>query len=109
MSTIPPNSFVTYSADGTVRFWNLDHIQSFNSYSSSPLSLHSNDTSISSLPMSTTSSQSSDINTAPTYSTTLSPYKKNIYSRELIKMVYVDSDAAEFSKYRRDIGNLFLY
>ncbi|CAO3642107.1 unnamed protein product [Cunninghamella echinulata] len=103
LSILPPNSFATYSADGTVRFWNLDHIQSFNSYSSSPLSLHSPDSSIASLPMSTSSSQSSDINVSSTYSTTLSPYKKNIYSRELIKMIYVDSDAAEFSKYKRDI------
>ncbi|KAI8072555.1 hypothetical protein BC940DRAFT_292857 [Gongronella butleri] len=62
-SMIPPNSFATYSADGTVRFWNLDMLDASPS----------------------------------------GTWRKNIYAKELVKMVYVDTDAAEFAKVKGDI------
>ncbi|KAI8099075.1 WD40-repeat-containing domain protein [Halteromyces radiatus] len=104
-SNIPPNSFATFSADGTVRFWNLDHTQlSHSSSSSSPLtspSSYSSPEPPSSLSM--TSSPSSDTVTSSISTTSLSFVRKNIYSRELVRMLYVDPDAAEFSKLRRDV------
>lgn len=30
--------------------------------------------------------------------------RRNIYSRELVKMIYVDNDAAEFSKQAKTFG-----
>ncbi|KAI8370435.1 WD40-repeat-containing domain protein [Radiomyces spectabilis] len=95
-SQIPPFSFATYSSDGTVRFWNLDQpsmvassssLSPFASHSSSPLSPPAIDKP---------SPTSSNTNSAPLH-------RKNIYSRELIKMLYVDPDAAEFAKLKRDV------
>ncbi|ORX50986.1 WD40 repeat-like protein [Hesseltinella vesiculosa] len=63
LQSIPPNSFATYSADGTVRFWNLD-----------------------------------PLDTSPP-----SPWRKNIYARDLVKMIYVDPDAAEYAKLKGDM------
>ncbi|RCI05190.1 mitogen-activated protein kinase binding protein 1 [Rhizopus stolonifer] len=68
---IPTHSFATFSGDGTIRIWNLE--TSVSSTSSSPQNIMSPSTS--------------------TYTN-----RRNIYSRELVKMLYVDSDAAEFSK-----------
>ncbi|CAO3583213.1 unnamed protein product [Absidia cylindrospora] len=104
-SYIPPNSFATFSADGTVRFWNLDHTQPSHSCStSSPLGSPSSYPSPEILGgISMTPSPSSDTIVSSNSSTSLSVLRRNIYSRELIKMLYVDSDAAEFSKLRRDV------
>ncbi|CAG8472313.1 28624_t:CDS:10 [Gigaspora margarita] len=65
-SALPENTFVTYSADSTIRFWNFDG--SINSTGSNVTSGGSN-------------------NTTP---------KRNIYSKECMKIVYVDPDG----KYR---------
>ena len=83
-NAIPLNSFATFSSDGTVRIWNLDNPTL--SASSSPLSPP---------PHHTTSGLLS-----PSCSST--SHKRNIYSRELIKMIYVDPDAAAFAKLRGD-------
>jgi hypothetical protein len=40
---------------------------------------------------------------SPSSSTTVGLHRRNIYSRELVKMIYVDPDAAQFSKLR-DLG-----
>jgi hypothetical protein len=40
--------------------------------------------------------------TTPSSSTTT--FRKNIYSRDLVKMLYIDPDAAEYSKLKKDIG-----
>ncbi|KAI8139945.1 WD40-repeat-containing domain protein [Fennellomyces sp. T-0311] len=101
-SLIPPNSFATHSADGTVRFWNLDNSIHPNSTSSSfvvsPRSTHSNVSS----PASPIKSPLG-IPVSPSSSSSITSYRRNIYSRELVKMLYVDGDAAEFSKLRRDV------
>ncbi|KAI9034000.1 WD40-repeat-containing domain protein [Phycomyces nitens] len=89
-SHIPPNSFVTHSADGTIRFWNLDHNNMNPSSSAS---------SISPLPTSSHPSRTGPL--SPSDSTISS--RRNIYSRELVKMLYVDTNAAEFSKLKKDV------
>ncbi|RIB24622.1 WD40-repeat-containing domain protein, partial [Gigaspora rosea] len=61
-SAFPENTFVTYSADSTIRFWNFDG--SVNSAGSNVASGGSN-------------------NTTP---------KRNIYSKECMKIIYVDPD-----------------
>ncbi|KAI9472220.1 MAG: WD40-repeat-containing domain protein, partial [Benjaminiella poitrasii] len=90
-TTIPLNSFATFSADGTIRFWNLDsssHITS--SSSTTPLSL----------PRLTENRKQL---LSPSSSTTVTGlHRRNIYSRELVKMIYADPDAAEFAKLRGD-------
>ncbi|CAJ0897281.1 6385_t:CDS:10 [Entrophospora sp. SA101] len=65
-SRLPDNTFVTYSSDSTIRFWNLD--QNSNSSSSNANSHNRN------------SSSTSNSNVI----------KKNIYSKECLKIVYVD-------------------
>nr|CAG8559660.1 314_t:CDS:10 [Entrophospora candida] len=65
-SRLPENTFVTYSSDSTIRFWNLD--QNSNSSSSNANSHNRN------------SSSTSNSNVI----------KKNIYSKECLKIVYVD-------------------
>ncbi|PHZ16393.1 WD40 repeat-like protein [Rhizopus microsporus ATCC 52813] len=79
-SIIPANSFATFSGDGTIRIWNLDH--PVHPSSSSPL----------------TPPQLSPPLMTPSSSTMVSAQRRNIYSRELVKMLYVDPDAAEFMK-----------
>lgn len=79
---IPLNSFATFSADGTIRIWNLDN------------PLHS----------STSSSPLSPNIMSPSSSTAVVAHRRNIYSRELVKMLYVDPDAAEFAKRRNEYG-----
>ncbi|KAI7882991.1 WD40 repeat-like protein [Lichtheimia hyalospora FSU 10163] len=105
-NSIPPNSFATYSADGTVRFWNLDHIAAPSAHPHSS----SSSTFMISSPRSNVSSPISPappsipISPSSSTSTVTSPqFRRNIYSRELIKMLYIDTDAAEFSKFRRDV------
>ncbi|KAI8884228.1 WD40 repeat-like protein [Backusella circina FSU 941] len=83
--SIPVNSFATFSADGTVRIWNLDNPHLVSSTSTSPQSPTSNNMM------------------SPSSSTTATLHRRNIYSRDLVKMLYVDPDAAEFSKLRRDM------
>ncbi|KAI9276937.1 hypothetical protein BDA99DRAFT_554881 [Phascolomyces articulosus] len=113
VNNIPSNSFATHSADGTVRFWNLDNNIHPNSTSSSFI-LTSPRSATSSMgpspisppirsPTSATTSTSSNIPLSPSSSSSASLYRRNIYSRELVKMLYVDNDAAEFSKLRRDV------
>ncbi|CAG8462322.1 6111_t:CDS:10 [Cetraspora pellucida] len=65
-STFPENTFVTYSADSTIRFWNFDG--SVNTTGSNVVPAGSNSATL----------------------------KKNIYSKECLKIVYVDPDG----KYR---------
>ncbi|CAG8462325.1 1651_t:CDS:10 [Cetraspora pellucida] len=65
-STFPENTFVTYSADSTIRFWNFDG--SVNTTGSNVVPAGSNNATL----------------------------KKNIYSKECLKIVYVDPDG----KYR---------
>ncbi|KAI8367338.1 hypothetical protein BD560DRAFT_399934, partial [Blakeslea trispora] len=86
-NAIPLNSFATFSGDGTVRIWNLDNpIHNSTSSSTSPISSQSlNHTCMS-----------------PSSSTAVGSHRRNIYSRELVKMLYVDPDAAEFAKLRSD-------
>ncbi|KAI8968888.1 hypothetical protein BDF20DRAFT_826852, partial [Mycotypha africana] len=89
-NAIPLNSFTTFSADGTIRIWNIDNphnAQASSLPTQSPE--HVNDSFIS-----------------PSNSTTVSAHRRNIYSRELVKMLYVDSEAAEFSKIRGDIDSI---
>ncbi|KAL0076140.1 hypothetical protein F4703DRAFT_1762129 [Phycomyces blakesleeanus] len=101
-SHIPPHSFVTHSADGTIRFWSLDHVNIGLGPSSSASSIShlSNSTSVSpthgNLPW---SGQLSPSNSTVHGSSN----RRNIYSRELVKMLYVDTDAAEFSKLKKDV------
>ncbi|KAG2218778.1 hypothetical protein INT45_000315, partial [Circinella minor] len=115
VNNIPCNSFATHSADGTIRIWNLDNSLHPNSTTSSTFMISSprSSTTGSPSPLSPSSLKSP---TTPTSSSTASPnipmspssscsvslYRRNIYSRELVKMLYVDNDAAEFSKLRRD-------
>ncbi|KAI7900323.1 quinon protein alcohol dehydrogenase-like superfamily [Cokeromyces recurvatus] len=84
------NSFATFSADGTIRFWNLDNFVHTTSSTSSTLPSAENLTQ----PISSNSSTSTN---------TTNSQRRNIYSRELIKMLYVDPDAAEFAKLKGDI------
>ncbi|CAG8496566.1 11199_t:CDS:10 [Acaulospora colombiana] len=65
--TFPENTFVTYSADNTIRFWNLDGTNSAGA------------------PAGNTNGTSTAI-------------KKNIYSKECIKIVYVDPDGSYRSR-----------
>ncbi|CAG8506616.1 2533_t:CDS:10, partial [Dentiscutata heterogama] len=65
-SPFPENTFITYSADSTIRFWNFDG--SVNTTGSSVASAGSNNTTL----------------------------KRNIYSKECMKIIYVDPDG----KYR---------
>lgn len=93
-NAIPLNSFATFSADGTVRIWNLDTpIHTTSSTSSSPLSP----------PLNGQNQQQNGI-LSPSSSTVVGSHRRNIYSRELVKMIYVDPDAANFSKYRSGHG-----
>lgn len=93
-NAIPVNSFATFSADGTVRIWNLDTpIATTSSTSTSPLSppptvqhLHQQQNGL----------------LSPSSSTLIGSHRRNIYSRELVKMIYVDPDAAELAKLRGD-------
>ncbi|KND04338.1 uncharacterized protein SPPG_00069 [Spizellomyces punctatus DAOM BR117] len=64
-SGLPPNTFVTYSSDGTVRFWNLDGTSSAHS-------------------VSPTGSETSNGLTVSDY------FRQNDYSRELLRILYVD-------------------
>ncbi|CEP18800.1 hypothetical protein [Parasitella parasitica] len=84
-NAIPLNSFATFSADGTIRIWNLDN--PIHSSSSSPLSPQ----------------QQLSRAMSPSSSTAVGAHRRNIYSRELVKMIYADPDAAEFSKVKGDI------
>ncbi|KAL7334945.1 hypothetical protein PS15p_200496 [Mucor circinelloides] len=84
-NAIPLNSFATFSGDGTIRIWNLDN--PINSSSSSPLSPQHMNRAVMS----------------PSSSTAVGAHRRNIYSRELVKMIYADPDAAEFSKVKGDI------
>ncbi|KAI7888195.1 uncharacterized protein EV154DRAFT_469419 [Mucor mucedo] len=87
-NAIPLNSFATFSADGTVRIWNLDTpIHTTSSTSSSPLS-----------PPPPVNGQNGIL--SPSSSTVVGSHRRNIYSRELIKMIYVDPDAVKFSKFK---------
>jgi hypothetical protein len=61
---IAEDTFVTYAADGTLRFWNLDGL----SNSLSPTAVDSSN------------------------SIHASGLKRNIYSKECLKIMYVDSD-----------------
>lgn len=58
-TSFPENTFVTYSADSTIRFWNFDN--------NNPISAGGNEPGSSNI-------------------------KRNIYSKECIKIVYVDPD-----------------
>ncbi|KAG1047122.1 hypothetical protein G6F43_010415 [Rhizopus delemar] len=80
---IPFNSFATFSGDGTIRVWNLDR----------PLQPSSSSTHL-------TCSQNLMV---PSSSTMVSSQRRNIYSRELVKMIYVDKDASEFIKQVRNL------
>ncbi|KAI8642645.1 hypothetical protein BD408DRAFT_416281 [Parasitella parasitica] len=84
-NAIPLNSFATFSADGTIRIWNLDN--PIHSSSSSPLSPQ----------------QQLSRAMSPSSSTAVGAHRRNIYSRELVKMIYADPDAAEFSKVKGDM------
>ncbi|CAG8598342.1 10987_t:CDS:2, partial [Diversispora eburnea] len=59
-SILPENTFVTYSADSTIRFWNLDGTNSATNQNS----------------------------------TSTHGIKRNIYSKECLKIVYVDPDGS---------------
>lgn len=100
--SIPTFSFATHSADGTVRFWNLDY--TLNPTASSTINTSSNGTTSPTSPDTKSPSSSIPSLSSSTSSFTSSSHRRNIYSRELIKMLYVEPDAAEFSKYRRDVG-----
>lgn len=97
-NAIPLNSFATFSGDGTIRIWNLDTPPT-------PSLQHTISSSSSSSPLSPppTLQQQNGI-LSPSSSTIVGSHRRNIYSRELVKMLYVDPDAAEFSKLRRDFG-----
>lgn len=58
-ASLPENTFVTYSTDSTIRFWNLDN--------NNAISAGGNENGTSNI-------------------------KKNIYSKECFKIVYVDHD-----------------
>ncbi|CAI2177185.1 1880_t:CDS:10 [Funneliformis geosporum] len=58
-TSLPENTFVTYSSDNTIRFWNLDHNNS--------VSNGGNESGANNI-------------------------KKNIYSKECLKIIYVDPD-----------------
>ncbi|CAG8486907.1 7546_t:CDS:10 [Ambispora gerdemannii] len=73
---LPENTFVTYSADGTIRFWNLDGSTNNNSIQS-PTHIDA----INPLSPVTTSGGGPSIGV-----------RRNIYSKECLKMVYVDQD-----------------
>jgi WD40 repeat protein len=97
-NAIPFNSFATFSSDGTIRIWNLDNnnIPTTSSSSSSPLSP----------PLQIQYQQNGIL--SPSSSTVAGSHRRNIYSRELVKMIYVDPDAAEFSKLRGNFGNYLI-
>ncbi|ORX91295.1 WD40 repeat-like protein [Basidiobolus meristosporus CBS 931.73] len=79
-SHIPLNSFATCSSDGTIRFWNLEH-------------LHSS--------ASVTSPVVSPTSPGPTVS-----HRGNIYSRELMHMLFVDQYHPVISEKFEDPGEL---
>ncbi|CAG8514111.1 17328_t:CDS:10 [Acaulospora morrowiae] len=64
--TYPDNTFVTYSADNTIRFWNLDG----------------------------TNSTGPNTASAGNNNGTSTVIKRNIYSKECVKIVYVDPDGS---------------
>lgn len=78
-----------------MRFWNIDHGASNNPCSSISTTTYVSPTAS---PSTTPDPQSS------MSSLTSSPWRKNIYSRELVKMLYVDNDFAELAKLQREIG-----
>ncbi|KAJ3379389.1 hypothetical protein HDU92_006708 [Lobulomyces angularis] len=67
-SCLPANTFITYSSDGTVRFWNLET-------HSSPNAVSVNNDDI---------------------------YNRNIYSKELLKILYLNPTALEMNKLKTD-------
>ncbi|KAI9282726.1 WD40-repeat-containing domain protein [Sporodiniella umbellata] len=75
-TAIPAHSFATFSGDGTVRLWNLD------------------------APITSSSSPSPQNVMSPSTSTAVN--RRNIYSKELVKMIYVDKEAAAFAKQSRN-------
>ncbi|KAI8047511.1 uncharacterized protein B0P05DRAFT_642271 [Gilbertella persicaria] len=94
-NAIPPNSFATFSGDGTIRIWNLDNpIHTTLSTSTSPLSPPPQPQQ--------PQQQFGNAIMSPSSSTAVGLNRRNIYSRELVKMLYVDPDAAEFAKLRSD-------
>ncbi|ORY08103.1 WD40 repeat-like protein [Basidiobolus meristosporus CBS 931.73] len=68
---IPLNSFVTYSADGTIRFWNLDG---------------------------QSSQATSTPNRASSPNSAKGPAKRNPYSRELLEIIYTSTDKGLLKK-----------
>ena len=68
-SGLPPNSFITYSSDGTIRFWNIDAIPS---QSHATLTAAASGIGI-------------DVNNIGSY------FRRNMYSRELLKIIYTDN------------------
>ncbi|CAG8614166.1 13200_t:CDS:10, partial [Ambispora leptoticha] len=81
-STLPENTFVTYSSDGTIRFWNLDANITTNSNSvQSPTHIDAIVNNINPLSPVT-----------PPGGGTSTGVRKNIYSKECLKIVYVDPD-----------------
>ncbi|KAG2173149.1 hypothetical protein INT43_004522 [Umbelopsis isabellina] len=102
---LPPYTFATHSADGTVRFWNID-----NALPASDSTLSPTLTSpVSSSPTSYPSLVSPPLSliASPSMKTSLpSPDQnihRNIFSKELIKMLYLDPDAMEFAKVDKSI------
>ncbi|KAG1462663.1 hypothetical protein G6F56_005465 [Rhizopus delemar] len=83
---IPFNSFATFSGDGTIRVWNLDRPPNHNS----------------------STTQSSPVLMIPSSSTMVSSQRRNIYSRELVKMIYVDKASSEFIKQVRNLDRIDL-
>ncbi|KAH8555589.1 WD40-repeat-containing domain protein [Umbelopsis sp. PMI_123] len=78
-STLPPYTFASHSADGTVRFWNIDSGLPTSDLTMSP---------------GTFPSTEADVQIS---------MRRNIFSKELIKMLYLDPEAAEFARNNKDI------
>jgi len=85
----PPNTFFTYSSDGTVRFWNLDHMthsQTFATFITSPTRENS---------LSVNSDSPISISPLPSQSENI---KKSIYTRQALKILYVDPEYIKMLK-----------
>ncbi|CAM0138457.1 unnamed protein product [Umbelopsis sp. WA50703] len=103
-ANLPPFTFATHSADGTVRFWNIDNALPASDSTLSPTltsPTSSSPTSYPSLvspPLSLIASPSMKTSLPPSDQQGEANLHRNIFSKELLKMLYLDPEAMELAK-----------
>lgn len=107
---LPPYTFATHSADGTVRFWNIDNALPASDSTLSPTltsPVSSSPTSYPSLvspPLSLIASPSMKTSLPSLDQKGEANIHRNIFSKELLKMLYLDPEAMEFAKMDKSMG-----